>query len=341
MVLSSRVRLARNLAGCPFYTKAGKFERQQTLDLCRDRVLTCNAAARLVWIDLRESPPAERTMLVERHLISKPHSKGKPGMGVTASEDPRGVAFSVPDERLSVMVNEEDHLRVQTMRSGLALGRAWKDANEVDDRIEAGLDLAFSARFGYLTTCPTNVGTGLRMSAMVHLPGLRLTGDLEKVKRAASDMSLAVRGFYGEGTDAAGDLYQISNQTTLGKSEEQILEELEGEILPRVVEYERLARKELASKRRIGLEDQVQRAFGTLLHARLLGTEEAMQLLSLVRLGVLCDILKGLEQRNVNQLLLLCQPAHLQRAVGKELDQEQRRVARAALVRGELAKAGA
>jgi protein arginine kinase len=181
------------------------------------------------------------------------------------------------------------------------------------------------------------------MSAMLHLPALRLTGELEKVKRAAQDMSLAVRGFYGEGSEAVGDLFQISNQTTLGKSEQQILQDLEGDILPKVVEYERLARRELLAKRRVGLEDQVWRAWGALSNARLMNTDEAMQALSLVRLGATMGLLRGAsgtqdspDPRTINQLMLLVQPAHLQRAVGRELDQEQRRIARASLLRSRL-----
>jgi len=340
VVLSSRVRLARNLAGLPFAAKSTKRDRQKTLDVCRDRVLRAGLAERLVWVDLHEAPALERSLLVERHLISKQHSKGKAGSGAAPGDDPRGVAVSVPDERLSIMVNEEDHLRIQAIRSGLALSAAWREIDAADDKIEAGVEYAFSSRFGYLTACPTNVGTGLRMSVMLHLPGLRLTGDIEKVKRAANDMSLAVRGFYGEGSEAVGDLYQLSNQTTLGKSEAKILQELETEIIPRVIEYERVSRRELVGKRRSGIEDQVWRALGLLTHARLLTTEEAMQNLSLVRLGLMIGVLKAPDQRVVNQMMLLVQPAHLQRAVGKELDQEQRRVARAALLRGKMGRDG-
>jgi protein arginine kinase len=340
--LSSRVRLARNIAGHVFAPKAGKRERLQTLQTCRDWLLQSGIAERVIWVELHTSQPLERSLLVERHLISKNHAKGR---GANPNEDPRGVAISVPDERLSVMVNEEDHLRIQSIRSGMALGQSWAEVDGVDDRIEAGLDYAYSARFGYLTACPTNLGTGVRMSAMLHLPGLRLTGEIEKVKRAAQDMSLAVRGFYGEGSEAVGDLFQISNQTTLGKTETQLLHELEREILPRVVEYERLSRRELLSKRRTGLEDQVWRAWGMMTHARLLTTEEAMQGLSLVRLGLAMGLLKASAEgpaiRTVNQLMLLVQPAHLQRAVGRDLDQEQRRVARASLLRARLARARA
>lgn len=335
VVLSSRVRLARNLAGCPFATRASRTDRQHVLDLCRSRLLQAGLSPRIVWLDIHERTNIERNLLVERHLISKPFSRGKSGGG-PSGEDPRGLAFSVPDERLSIMVNEEDHLRIQVIHSGLSLSPAWKQADDVDDRVEAGLDYAFSQRFGYLTACPTNVGTGLRMSVMLHLPGLRLTGDLDKVKRAATDMSLAVRGFYGEGSDAAGDLYQLSNQTTLGKSEAMILHELEAEIIPRVIAYERQARQDLASKRKLALEDQVHRAFATLGSARLLTTEEAMQMLSLTRLGALLGLLPNVDAARVNQLMLLVQPAHLQLAVGRDLDQEQRRAARATLTRTKL-----
>ncbi len=358
VVMSSRVRLARNLAGWRFGHKAGHGDRQKVLEVCRDRIAaaglsgvgastspastTPTAPPQIMWIDLRESPPIERQLLVERHLISKQHSKGKPLPDLKAGDvettDPRGVAIALPDERLSIMVNEEDHLRIQAVRGGLALAEAWADADRADDLLESQLDFAYSPRFGYLTCCPTNVGTGVRMSLMLHLPGLKLTGDIEKVKRAASDMNLAVRGFYGEGSEAAGDFYQISNQTTLGKSEQTILNDLAGEIIPKIVEYERLARRNLLSKRGAALEDQVYRALGLLTHARLLTAEESMQMLSHVRLGVVMGLVSDVDLASVNALMLLTQPAHLQRVMGTELDQEQRRNARAQLIRRRLLK---
>jgi protein arginine kinase len=341
--MSSRIRLARNLAGFPFVARSARAYRRQVLDLCRARILGAGLAEQIMWVDLHESPAVERTLLVERHLISKQHSKGRPVPGdkpasdkAVASDDPRAVAVALPGERLSIMVNEEDHLRIQVIRTGLALAEAWEEIDRVDDALEAGLDYAYSARFGYLTACPTNVGTGVRMSVMLHLPALRLTGDIEKVKRAATDMSLAVRGFYGEGSEAAGDFYQISNQTTLGKTEGVVLHELQNEIMPQVIEYERTARKTLLAKRGTALEDQVFRAFGLLTNARLLSTEETMQMLSHVRLGVVTGLLKGVDAQTVNHLMLLAQPAHLQRVLNTEMDQEQRRSARALLVRSRL-----
>jgi protein arginine kinase len=336
VVMSSRVRLARNLATLPFANKASRAQRQEILDLCRNRILGASLAERVLWLDLHETPAMERTLLVERHLISQQHARGKQATGGGGPEEPRAVAVSVPDERLSIMINEEDHLRLQVIRCGLDLSRALGDADAIDDKLEAGLDFAFSGRFGYVTACPTNVGTGIRLSMMMHLPALRLTGNIDKVKRAAADMSLAVRGFYGEGSEAAGDFYQISNQTTLGKNEQTLLHELEQDIMPRVIEYERAARKMMLTKRRADLEDQVFRALGALTHARLMTTEESMQHLSLLRLGVLTGIVTHLDQISVNRLMLLVQPAHIQKVAGRELDQDQRRAARAEMLRGRL-----
>jgi protein arginine kinase len=336
VVLSSRVRLARNLAAFPFVLKASRPQRQQVLDLCRAQVQASGLGRTMGWIDLHTASPADRTLLVERHLISQQHARGKQSSGVGGPDEPRALIVSLPDERTSIMVNEEDHLRLQVIRSGLDLSQTLNEVDALDDALEAGLDFSYSPRFGYLTACPTNVGTGIRLSVMLHLPALRLTGNIEKVKRAAADMSLAVRGFYGEGSDAAGDLYQISNQTTLGKTEQALLQELEQQILPKVIEYERRERKILTTKRVMDLHDQVHRALGTLTHARLMSTEESMQLLSLVRLGVLTGVLPKIDQASVNHLFLLTQPAHLQRAVGRELDQDQRRAARAQLLRDRL-----
>ena len=273
--MSSRVRLARNLAGFPFVHRATPEERLGVLSACRRQLSSLpasltggSAASPLSWIDA-----------------------------------------------------------------------CWAQISAVDDALEAGLEYAFAQRFGYLTACPTNVGTGLRMSVMLHLPGLRLTGDIEKVKRAAADMNLAVRGFYGEGSEAAGDFYQVSNQTTLGKVEGVVLHELQQEIIPQIIEYERVSREALMSKRRPTLEDTVHRAAALLTHARLLSTDEAMQLLSHARLGVHLGLLRDIDGARVNRLMLTVQPAHLQRAAGRELDQEQRRYARALVVREVLAGA--
>jgi len=327
VVMSSRIRLARNFAGFPFVNRAKREDRKQILQIAQRDIMEGGLAPQMMWIDLNEVPQIERSVLVERHLISKQHSKG---------EEPRAVAISAPDERLSIMVNEEDHLRIQVIRGGLALTEAFDQIDAVDDKIEAMSDYSFSTRFGYLTACPTNVGTGLRVSVMLHLPGLKLSGEIEKVRRAAKGMSLAVRGFYGEGSEAVGDFFQLSNQTTLGKSEAAILEDFDQNIVPKIVEYERLARRSLLEKRRAILEDRVHRALGTLRHARLLKSEESLEMLSFVRLGVVMGILEGVDLSVVNNLILLTQPAHLQRVLKQDLEQPERRVERASLVRKHL-----
>ncbi len=358
VVVSSRVRLARNVAGYPFLSKASRQQRSEVLDLCRERLLTCGIAQQMLWVDVHQAPQLDRTLMLERHLISKEHAKGVvPGAAKldstaettppNASGEARGVAISLPDESVSVMVNEEDHLRLQVLLSGFELSAAYQRIDQVDDLIEGKcshvggsgrtLEYAYSQRFGYLTCCPTNVGTGIRVSVMLHLPALKLTGELDKMKRATRDMNLAVRGYYGEGSEAAGEFYQISNQTTLGKPEAILLREFEQEIIPQVINYERQARRALLEKRRRLVEDKVMRAIGILRNARLLSPEEAIVLLSDVRLGVVTGLVKGVSEQDVNQLILLTQPAHLQRVLGQEMDQNTRREARADLVREKLA----
>lgn len=336
VVLSSRVRLARNLAGFAFAPRSEEEQRQKVLDLARAAIASTVAGkvveGDLAWINIHETPAAERALLVERHLISKQLQRGR---AAAIGEDPRGAAISAGREQVSIMVNEEDHLRIQAVRSGLDLSGAWALADAIDDALESVLDYAYSARLGFLTSCPTNVGTGMRMSVMLHLPALKMTGDIEKVKKAASDMGLAVRGFHGEGSEAVGDLYQVSNQTTLGKTEAMILSELHENIIPQVAEYERIARRTLLGKRTPIVHDQVFRALGALRHARLMKVEEAMQHLSMVRLGVVAGILE-FEMRDVNRLLLLVQPAHLQRCLGREMEQDARAEARATMLRSRL-----
>ena len=327
VVLSSRVRLARNLAGFSFTSRCDAAARSRILELAEKHLVAADLAAGLLWVDLTRASAEDRSLLLERHLISRELAKAK---------GPRAVAVSSPDERLAIMVNEEDHLRLQMMRSGLAVKRAFEELDVVDDAVESRLDFAYSPRFGFLTACPTNVGTGMRVSVMLHLPGLKLAGDMDKFHRAAKAMSLAVRGYYGEGSEATGDFYQVSNQTTLGKGERELVGEFEGAIIPKLVDYERLARRSLLEKRKHSMEDRIHRAVGTLRYARLLKTDEALQLLSFVRLGVVGGLIGDLDVATVNRLTLSVQPAHLQRLVGRPLDQGERRVERANLARRAL-----
>lgn len=341
VVLSSRARAARNLAGFPFPPAASSADRSQIMEICRRCIESIQKPdhqeqpehAAIRWFDLRNSEPNERRLLVERQVMSRQHARGRYANGQGGPDSPRGVAVVEPEGRISILVNEEDHLRVQVLKSGLSLKSCLDEINKLDDKIEELVDFAFHPRFGYLTACPTNVGTGLRLSVMVHLPALKITGELEKVRNAASDMGLAVRGLYGEGSQAAGEFYQISNQVTLGRSDDMLLMEIEGEVIPNIVRYEQHARAQLMSENRDLLEDKVFRAMGILRGARLLKPDEALDQLGMVRLGVLCKLIPDVSLETIHELLLLVQPGHLQRELGCDLSQAQRRVARAKLVR--------
>ena len=326
VVISSRVRLARNVKGYPFLTVATRPQRRALEQKVRETVLDADLAPKTLYVDLEQASDLDRELLVERHLISKHQA---------AAEGARGVAVG-QDENLSIMVNEEDHLRLQVLRSGLQLDEAWEQINHVDDVLEDELEFAYSNRFGYLTACPTNVGTGIRVSVMLHLPALKLTGEIEKVFRAAKDMKLAVRGLYGEGTEATGDFYQVSNQTTLGKEESEILDDFKHQVIPKIIDFEHHARRTLRSERAVALDDIVFRALGVLKSARLMTSEDALKFLSHVRLGVHVGRLKDIEIKTVNELVLMTQPAHLQKLMGKKLDGDERKAARAEFIRHKL-----
>lgn len=328
VVLSSRVRMARNIAGFPFVNRASHAQCQELLGVARPVLLNHELADGMIWVDLNQATLRDRRLLFERHLISK---------HLAESEHRRAVAIS-GDESLSVMVNEEDHLRMQILAPGAQLPQVYARLSAVDDAIESRIDYAFSPRWGYLTACPTNIGTGIRFSVMMHLPALKMTNEIERVRRAAKDLHLAVRGYYGEGSESAGDFYQISNQVTLGRSEEEILQEFEQIILPNIIEYEHRARQMLLERNPRVLDDRVYRALGALRNARLLGVEEAMKLLSRVRLGVHMGRISGggISDQTVNELFLQVQPTHLKLQSGADLSPEELREARADLVRKRL-----
>ncbi len=329
VVISSRIRLARNLAGFPFVGRASKAQQQEVVQRCQEEVMSGRLGAGLIWVDLTQSTALDRQLLVERQLASRQHVKATLDL-------PRAVAIGA-DETFAIMVNEEDHLRVQVLRSGMQVGDAFAQINAIDDTLEEHLDFAYAKRFGYLTACPTNVGSGIRVSVMLHLPALKLTGEIEKVRRAARDMHLAVRGLFGEGSEAQGDLYQISNQTTLGRSEQEILTYFQHSVVPQVIAYETKARMALLQQRQWELDDKIWRAWAVLTHARVMGTEEVLSLLSHLRLGVNLGRIDTVDIPTINELLLLTQPAHLQRVAGRELDPASRRRARADLIRQRLA----
>ncbi len=327
IVISSRIRLARNLADFPFISRANPNDRTEIERQLRDRVTKIRDTSELIYVDVNKLEGLDRQFLVERQLISRE---------LAESEGARGVAID-PREQMSVMINEEDHLRLQVMQSGLDLHTAWERINGLDDRIEAQVTYAFSDRLGYLTACPTNVGTGMRVSVMMHLPALVITRQIDKLFRSLQKISLAVRGLYGEGSQAMGDFYQISNQITLGRSESDLIQQV-GDVVPTIIEYERKAREFLVRESHENLHDRVSRAYGILRTAQTISSEETMHLLSSVRMGVNLGLIPDLEIPTLNKLFIYTQPAHLQKLSGVELDTADRNIERARYLRNHLNK---
>ncbi|SEN59623.1 protein arginine kinase [Lihuaxuella thermophila] len=329
IVFSSRVRIARNLTAYPFpmlstssqaeavvreVEEAWKKERDSH-PLLKDAEL----------IRMRDLTDLEKRVLVEKHLISP----------MLAEESRHGAVLLSKDESVSIMINEEDHIRIQCLFPGLQLERAWEMANRIDDWFEKHLSYAFDDQCGYLTSCPTNVGTGIRASVMVHLPALAMTQQLDRLLPAITQVGLAVRGIYGEGSEALGQLYQVSNQVTLGQSEDEILDKLQG-VVRQMIQHEELARQRLLETSSIQLEDRVHRSYGVLAHSRIIDSKEAMQRLSDVRLGVDTGLIRGVSANVMNELMVMTQPGFLQQYAGMRLDAEQRDVRRSKLIRERL-----
>ena len=327
IVISSRVRLARNLAQFPFLSRADDNCRAEIERLLRAELDGLGDHVHLNYFNVNSMGSLDRQFLVERQLISRE---------LADSHGSRGVAIGEL-ENVSLMLNEEDHIRVQVLHSGFALNDCWNVMNEIDDAIESRVTYAFSEQLGYLTACPTNVGTGIRVSVMLHLPALVLTKEIQKVFQALQKISLAVRGLYGEGSQAMGDFYQISTQVTLGLSEEQIVRKVT-EVVPNIIAYERRVRDALVKENRQGLHDQVSRAYGILRNAQTISSEETMHLLSSVRMGINLGLINDLEMRTVNELFIHTQPAHLQKIRGETLQSAERNVARATYLRRRLSE---
>jgi len=348
VVISSRIRLARNLAGYKFLTRCSDEEKTQILDKLREVIMSLDLGDRIFYMSVSNAPVLDRNFLVERHLISRNHAFGK---------GPRGAVIA-KNQCFTAMINEEDHLRLQVLKAGLQLSDCFKQINRIDDKIEQKLKFAFSPKFGYLTACPTNVGTGIRISVMLHLPALKMIGQIDKFLNAAKDLDLAVRGLFGEGTEAAGDLYQLSNQVTLGIAEKEMIKRFEKTIIPEIVEYEKAARKKLLVSQSNLLDDKISRAMALLKNAHLISSQEALLLLSHLRLGInmhehmgattpgiesICTTnapgegnAEKLSIRTINRLFLLTLPAHLQINSGKVLDPADRDVLRAKIIRSAL-----
>lgn len=322
VVLSTRVRLARNLTGFRFGQRADDADRAEVLRLARAAAEGSDAlrdARALVVPELRETA---RQLLLERHLVSRELIGGEGG----APHSDAALLLSAGTP-LSVMVNEEDHLRLQSLVGGFRLRDAWRAIERLDDDLGQRLPFAFHSEFGYLTSCPTNVGTGLRASVLMHLPGLVLTQEIGKVLQGIGQVGLTFRGLYGEGSEVVGNFFQISNQTTLGKSEEDLIDHLQ-RIVQQVVQYETQARSVLLRDARTVIEDKVWRAYGLLRHARSTSFEEVMNLLSGVRLGVGLQLIPDVAVYTLNRIMIFAQAAHLQLVDGAgEADADVRRAA--------------
>src|SRR6266700_3180860 len=325
IVLSSRVRLARNLKGLAFPGWAKKVERIKAMEVIRPAVESLTVMAGAFSESMDNFTLLDKNILVERHLISREHAAKNAGSGLVLNRE----------ETLCVMINEEDHLRMQALRPGLQLKQAWQAIDQVDTKLEKKLEYAFSPDLGYLTACPTNLGTGIRVSAMLHLPGLVLAEQSNQIIQAVNKLGLAVRGLYGEGTEALGNVFQVSNQMTLGEAESAIVERLE-KVLGQIIEHEENARATLLEKKPKMVYNHIGRAYGILANAHSISSKETMNLLSLMRLG--CDLgsFPGMDRSLVDELFILTQPAHLQRQHSEKLSAEERDLLRADMVRERL-----
>jgi len=324
-VVSSRIRLARNLHDTTFPGWASKEVRDRVWNevvLAFDQIQ--DSAKFLRW-RMDELEPLERELLFERHLISAEFAEHKVGSGVFVSED----------ECRGVMVNEEDHIRLQSLQPGLNLQKAWEEAEALDDGLEQSLTYAFSSKLGYLTACPSNLGTGMRASVMLHLPGLILTEEIKPVVNAVSKIGLAVRGLWGEGSEASGHMFQISNQITLGKTEAEIIDTLD-QIVVEVIEHEQNARLRLMETQEFRVHDHIGRAYGILAHAAMMSSGEALDLLSGLRLGIDLGLVPEIKRRDIDQLFIQIHPAHLQKTAGEALSPDERDIKRAQLIRNFL-----
>jgi protein arginine kinase len=329
IVISSRMRLARNLEGYAFPIALTKEKSKQLIQAVYDAIKEQEQGKACVEkFDLHileETPPVERQVLLEKHLIS---------LNLLENYEKSAVLLN-KDESISIMINEEDHIRIQCLLPGFQLDTAWEIADKIDDMLEEKIKYAFDENLGYLSSCPTNVGTGIRASVMMHLPALTITGYINRILQAANQIGLAVRGVYGEGTEFIGNMYQISNQITLGRSEMEIISNING-ITKQIIQKEKDARSTLFDNNKVHLEDKVFRSFGILTNARILSSNECMKLLSDVRLGIDLKIIKDSDIESVNEVMIMAQPAYLQKIAEKPLSANERDIRRANLVREKL-----
>ena len=322
VVCSTRVRLARNLRQFPFPSRATDKQREAVEEKVKEALLSGNSilSREFRFIPLESASEEEAVSLVERHIVSPEFISDRRGKAVLISED----------ESISIMINEEDHLRIQVLKEGLSLKEAAETADRIDTLLSETLDFAYDPEFGYLTQCPTNLGTGMRASVMLHLPALTENGAMPRISSNLSKLGLTLRGTYGEGSKIVGALYQLSNQITLGLSENEAIENLRS-ITAQLMEEERKARSQMSEN--IGWRDKIDRAAGILKTARVLSSSEFMELLSYIRIGLSTGVLQGVAIEELNALMVNVQPATLMAKAGKQLDENQRDVLRATMAR--------
>ncbi len=325
IILSSRVRLARNIADIPFPSGLDNDRAGSVIKKVRDSISKSGSKLEFSDYIIQDLPPIEGQYLVERHLIS-------PGL---LKNSGKGAAFVSNDGVVSIMVNEEDHIRIQTILPGLQIKKSWEMASDMDDVLEKDIEYAYSENWGYLTSCPTNVGTGMRASVMMHLPALNITGNMSKILKAIAHVGLIIRGLYGEGTEIIGNIFQVSNQITLGRAEEEIIENLSA-VARQIIDKEKEARQILLKSNRIQIEDKIWRSWGIMKNARVMNSLECMKLLSDIRLGVYLSIIEDIPIQLLNEIMIETQTASIQRNCGKELGAEERDAARAEMIRNRL-----
>lgn len=328
IVISSRIRLARNIEDIPFPMIASEQQLETVVNNVKDLLAKSNGQQALGHLDvlpMNELQALVKKVLVEKHLISP----------ALAEESKAGAVILSENESVSIMLNEEDHVRIQCLFPGFQLQEAWHQANSIDDWFEQHLDFAFDERKGYLTSCPTNLGTGLRASVMVHLPGLVMSGQINRILPAIHQLGLAVRGIYGEGSEALGNIFQMSNQITLGRSDAEIIDDIRN-VAHQLIGQERQARTTILEASRVHVEDKIFRSYGLLAHARRMESKEAMQRLSDVRLGIDLGLIQDVSASILNELIVLTQPGFLQQYAGELLSSEQRDIRRAGLIRERL-----
>lgn len=325
IVMSSRTRLARNIDKIPFSNRADKRSLDDILLQVEEAVKGIALLKGSTFFRLKDLGEVDRLLLVERHLMSPEHAKDVEYKALVVD----------PKEIVSIMINEEDHLRIQVLQSGLNLRECWRIVDQIDTEFSKRIPYAFSAKWGYLTACPTNAGTGLRGSIMLHLPALVFSGQINKILQAIAKLGLNIRGLYGEGTEATGNVFQVSNQSSMGMTEEELIDNID-RIINQTLAREESTRNSLMAKSKEALVDRISRAHGTLKSAHIISSIETVTLLSAIRLGVDLGIIKNLDRKMLNELFILTQPAHLQKLEGKVLTSNERDVKRADLIREKL-----